>query len=334
MSAIKNYQIVSQYILDKYIEKISCGGSSNLYLNQIPKEVSLIGMLSGENQDEYLSKYDEEKLKFKSLPSIGLQFRIQENAQGIIYLNLDGNLFYREKPNFEEQLNYLHNKYKISHRDLFEFTDFVKAAKSEHPVAQIREQFVDKYRKINLKDILSDIIIYDNGNFIAEDKINQIISSRLSELMSNLQVESHMISKAQFPIQDYVDEDLYNVNLKSHSQKSFLNWSLEIKINVHNKENQNLCRVQFINRTPRLNKKIADFSHDTTLYNAGISVFSDNINFENLKLNMIKHDYIDPVSIKGLAENSSINYNQITNTLSTTNVPVFIQKRLKTNDSL
>lgn len=334
MNTTKNYQIVSQYILDKYIEKISCGGANDLYINQIPKEVSLIGMLSGENQEEFLSKFDEEKLKFKSLPSIGLQFRVQENIHGVIYLNLSGNLFYREKPSFEEQLNYLHNKYKIKYPELYELTDFIKAAKSEHPVSHIREQFVDKYRKINLKSIFSDIIIFENGKFIDEVEINKLISTRLTELMSNLNDKSYMISKAQFTIQDYVEKDLYNVNLKSLSRNSFLNWSLEIKISVQKEENQILCRIQFINRTQRLNKKIADFSHDTTLYNAGISVSSDNIQFENIKLNMIKHDYIDPVSIKGLAENSSIEYDESTNTLSTSNVPVFIQKRLKTNDSL
>jgi hypothetical protein len=334
MNTTKNYQIVSQYILDKYIEKISCGGANDLYLNQVPKEVSLIGMLSGENQEEFLSKSDEEKLKFKALPSIGLNFRIQENAQGTIYLNLVGNLFYREKPTFEEQINYLHNKYKINYPELTDRIDFIKASKGEHPVSQIREQFVDKYRKINLKSVLSDIAIFENGEFKNEDKINQIINTRLSELMNSLQDKSYLITKAQFPIKDYIEEDLYNLNLQSHSQSSFLNWSIEIKINVHNEENLKLCRIQFINRTPRLNKKIADLSHDTTLYNAGISVSSDNIQFENIKLNMIKHDYIDPVSVKGLAENCSVDYNYMTNTLSTSNVPVFIQKRLKTNDTL
>ena len=183
-----NHQVVCEYLVDKYIDRIS-GNEKEILIGKTPQETVLVGMLKPYNKININHKNES---VYESIPSISVIFNLKPNEDAKIKIQVTGSFYYSIKPTFEDEINYLLKKYSIKYKkDFKEISDLKNYLKEQNEI--IKDEVIVKYKRIKLSDIIEPIEI--NLHEINNSKINDIINKKINEYIINNVDDSFAIKK-------------------------------------------------------------------------------------------------------------------------------------------
>ena len=108
-----NYNIMADYIVTKYIERISGDDITETFVDESPADRVMVGMLAENRVDESFSGgyVENNNTRFESVPSISISFIVKKNPEGVLRVIPRGLLFYAVEPDFEKTVEYIIQKY-------------------------------------------------------------------------------------------------------------------------------------------------------------------------------------------------------------------------------
>lgn len=100
-----NYNIMANYIVSKYIERVSGKDLGETFVDDDPSKRVMVGMLS---EDRVEAKFEggyveNTNTRFDSIPSISISFIVKKNESGILHVIPAGLLFYMVQPSYKTQ---------------------------------------------------------------------------------------------------------------------------------------------------------------------------------------------------------------------------------------
>ena len=104
-----NYNIMANYIVSKYIERVSGKDLGETFVDDDPSKRVMVGMLS---EDRVEAKFEggyveNTNTRFDSIPSISISFIVKKNESGILHVIPAGLLFYMVQPSYEKTVQYV-----------------------------------------------------------------------------------------------------------------------------------------------------------------------------------------------------------------------------------
>lgn len=149
---MNNYNIVADYIAQKYIDRISGSDLDERILGEEQIDLVMTGLLAEDRiEQSFEGRYIENQdTKFQSIPSIGLKFDVT-GEDSVVTIYPKGLLFYTVKPNYGEVIEY-YIRVK-SNKEQKKYTGIEQLAE-EFP----EEKFVfpKVYKHINLREVFKD----------------------------------------------------------------------------------------------------------------------------------------------------------------------------------
>lgn len=328
------YQEFCKDLTKKYLDELSGEGeNSDFIIGQRPTEKIAIGILDSGIQND-------ESARYTSMPMIKVQFYVDSSNIGSLCLNIKGNLYYNILPTYLEEKEYIEKKEKL--RKDQSLTDIDEEEEEEN--FSKTEEFVSKFKKIKVDNILKNIII-NKSDLLNERKIDfsDEINKKLYEsidlsdgiffnnnrdiLKTSLESEetyNEYISKQK----GNTDQQIFQANIK---------WKFKgyATIEKTQEENKNVVTIIIENITEKTDKYIQkNFElnkYCIPLYNSGLEIEAkDGLEFQSITLDAFEKSYKVDSTIKAKGEWLSAECDG--NKIITKNVPEYIEKRLLTND--
>lgn len=329
-----NYNIMAEYIVDKYIERISGKDLAEVFVEDDPAERVMVGMLA-ENRVEtsFLGGYVENSnTRFESVPSISLSFVVKKNQRGVLQVIPQGLLFYTVKPDYEMTIEYILKKYSEKDRRVYsnieELCSYYEADKLTLPLT---------YKKIDFSKIMGNGIEIElkdlqTSTFSLEQKISQ----RLKEVSNAVAKDICIVSSNRINFVDLSTPLSFERVLNIKDEAVQPRWDLDVLVHVTD-EGENLrFLMQMVNKTS-VDKKNTGYL--PRIFDAKICVIgNEETEFQNLKLDYFNNSYKEREPIYAVTENTAVKYikreDGSVKELQTDNIPVYYQLRLKTKDEL
>ena len=322
-----NSIIVAKTVLNQLLQNIT-GDNEDWLLGKVPSKSVMIGMIDSYSEDKgFLDDDVENNRMYKSIPSIGLRFKVSKE-QKVASIQLKGKLFYRIRPTFKQQLDFLICKYSNSEGINFHSKDELASYINNHPEGKI-----DRILRINKSVALSELGTFNFELNNAEEsmfQVNKSLKNKLLKIIDGIKTESIIFNESTFPTSKLLDEENYEHFLDSHQKQMIPVWDIQIAAKVDEYETYNEISIQLVNKT---NKNILAGGYESAIFNGGVIVKSQS-GFIPYALNNFKHRYYisNPVLF---AIGNSCSVDQIDeNTLETQNIPLYEEHRIKTNDAL
>lgn len=326
-----NYNIMADYIVSRYIERISGEDISETFVDDSPAERVMVGMLAENRMEE---KFDggyaeNNSTRFESVPSISVSFVVKKNTSGILRVMPKGLLFYTVEPDYDKTVTYLLQKY--SEKDNVQYES----------ITQLFECYPEKsftlpltYKKIRIEDEMGEgvQICLDS---IHEKKfhLEQQINERLQILADKISHEIKVIKSERVTFNDLADRDSFHLVTGGRNERVYPRWIIDIYCTVSDEGDNYRFLLQMVNKTP-VNGK-GTIGYLPKVFNAGINIVGNvSVEFQELKLDYFKNSYRERTPIYAVAENTSAAYFQEDNSIRTDNIPRYYQLRLKTKDAL
>ena len=81
-----NYNILADYIVSRYIERISGDDIEETFVDESPAERVMVGMLAENRMEERFDGgyVENNSTRFESVPSMSISFVVKKNPSGII----------------------------------------------------------------------------------------------------------------------------------------------------------------------------------------------------------------------------------------------------------
>lgn len=148
-----NYNIMANYIVSKYIERVSGKDLGETFVDDDPSKRVMVGMLS---EDRVEAKFEggyveNTNTRFDSIPSISISFIVKKNESGILHVIPAGLLFYMVQPSYEKTVQYMLERY--SEKDSEHYTDILQLCEC-YP--EIKFNLPLTYKKIDIASVMAD----------------------------------------------------------------------------------------------------------------------------------------------------------------------------------
>lgn len=362
MNVQQQHSIFAETIAQEIISELT-GENVDYLAGKTPEEKFIVGQLSPKsNNTEFLTSRT-------IINAVGINFNISKTEfdKCELVVHLCGNLFYRTFPSYDEQCNALILEYnKMFNREystLNEFlqdkelaTQFWDEAKRK-PNADCRRSILNTYRKISLESYgitvsikLSDI--YDELTSIGLVSEESSINSSLKAVIDNI-ILNHVINqpdyysyeiKEKVSIFDMKTKESWEAFLKNSEKEVKLipNWAMVVNCEIREIDGLMNIDIKFVNKAEQLEselkqKRQKEHTRISTIFNARIKVEILNAQYIPIKLEHFKDDYKYDKTQPAIGFNCNIDFEDLhpsRDYLATTNVPIFRQYRLKTNDSI
>ena len=172
-----NYTIVAQELIKELTNNIT-GNNEDWLFGKVPSKHVMIGMIDGGQKEESVLVGDEsESDRRETIPSIGLRFYIDNNSKEIV-IKLQGKLFYRIKPSYDDEVKFLLDKYTkktgINFETVDELLSYIDDCKKTPEFAEPKEGIVNFYKSINLSQLGEFVLNIADFN----NSLNEIYNSQ------------------------------------------------------------------------------------------------------------------------------------------------------------
>lgn len=324
-----DYNIMADYIVSKYIERISGDDISETFVDDNPSSRVMVGMLA-ENRidDRFEGGYVENNnTRFESVPSISISFLVKKNPSGILYVIPKGLLFYSVKPDYGKTVEYLIQKYSekdnVPYNNILQLCEYYPEKRFYLPLT---------YKKVRIEDVIGDgIEIFLNdlpqNRFSLESQINEY----LSHLADRIMREIYITACDRVSFFDLSDESRFHMVTGAREECTCPRWAVDIFCSVSEESDSLRFLMQMVNKTPV--NGTANVGYLPKIFNAGLVVRgNNNIEFLKIELDYFKSSYKKRQPIFVVAENTSAFYDEEHNAIATDNIPIYYQHRLKTKD--
>lgn len=326
-----NYNILADYIVSKYIKRISGDDIEETFVDDSPADRVMVGMLSENRMEErFDGGYSENNTtRFESVPSISISFVVKKNPFGVIRVIPKGLLFYTIEPDYEKTIAYLLQKY--SEKDNVKYTEIQQLCDC-YPEEKFYLPLT--YKKIQIEDEMGDGIVIrldsiHNTKFHLEQKINE----RLAKLVDRITGEIKIIKSNRITFYDLLDKERFCFVTGGSDERVSPRWVIDIYCTVTDEGDSYRFLMQMVNKTP-VNGK-SNIGYLMKIFNAGMNVIgNESVEFKNIDLDYFKNSYKTRSLVYVVAENTSASYHPNDNSIRTDNIPRYYQMRLKTKDEL
>lgn len=327
---MNDYNILANYIAQKYIDRISGNDLPDRIVGDDPKDQIMTGLLAENRVEKSFSGFykENEDTKYESVPSIGLRFTIDKTDNLEISIVPRGILFYSVLPNYEEVVEY------------FLRSESSKDNKKYTNIEQLIEIYPDKqltlplvYKKIRLENIFADgikinISQQDSESIHLEEDIFRELSSAIQKIYKEIRV----VNLEPFTYEELKHPELFKLVCTCREELVYPSWKLDILVSTKFLEDKCNIFVQMVNKSEKPNSRNAGFLPQ--IYNAGLDIIGNaNTVFNEIKLDYFSDSYKNREKCYAIGDNTSSEYNQNNNTISTLNIPLYYQYRTKTNDN-
>ena len=324
-----NYNIMADYIVSKYIERISGDDIEETFVDDSLADRVMVGMLAENRIDESFSGgyVENNNTRFESVPSISISFIVKKNPSGILHVIPKGLLFYSVEPDYKKTVDYLIQKY--SEKDNIAYTG-IEQLYSCYPEEKFYLPLT--YKKVRIEDEMGDGIEIRLDSL--RDRVfhlEQEISNRLTFLADKIISEICITQSDRVTFFDLADETRFRIVTGGREERAQPRWGIDIYCNVSDEGDSYRFLLQMVNKTP-VNGK-ANIGYLPKIFNAGMMVTGNEaVRFLNVKLDYFKNSYKERPLVYVVAENTSASYDPEKNTICTDNIPKYYQMRLKTKD--
>lgn len=324
---------MADYIVSKYIERVSGRDLSDTFVEDNPADRVMVGMLAEDRIDTtFQGGYAENSsTKFESVPSISLSFVVKKN-QGLVRIIPRGLFFYMIQPDYEMTIDYILQKYR---------------EKDKHPYANIVElsnTYADKkisvpltYKKIDIAEKFGDgIELSLSGLSTSNIHLEAQIENKLNEIASSLSPEIRIVNKTRIPFLDLVSKEKFEQALTIKNEPVYPRWKVDIFTHIVEEGDSLRFLLQMVNKTPVNDGK--NVGYLPKIFDAGITVTGNDVEFQEIKLDYFSIGYKKRDPIYAVTENTSARYVKDNAgrvcEIQTDNIPKYYQKRLITKDDL
>ena len=338
---------LADQILSDFKSKIT-GENENIVIDENPENCFFVGkLLTNDNENN-------ERSSEVLIDSLGTDFYVSGDDFNNAKLNIQicGDFYHRLYPSLSQQrtafLNEANNS--ATYKD---FEELIEARKSNATINEITVGLVPIYKRISVNSLSLNIslpnLMVDDTYGIMDDthRCNIDLNHQLKSIIENIDKENNYIYPIleKTSIQDLLSEESFNTFIKSKSKKDVAinqNWHLYIHIKIKKIESKYLVSISLVNdskvhsnsTTHKSNKKSKSKNTIETLFNSGLKVKLFNGSFLPIDMDFFKDDYKYDNVQYAVGNNCSVVFSKENNTISTENLPTFIQKRLITNDNL
>ncbi len=324
-----NYSIMADYIVSKYIARISGDDIDETFVDDLPADRVMVGMLAENRVDEsFFGGYVENNnTRFESVPSMSISFVVKKSTSGILHVTPKGLLFYSVEPDYEKTIAFLLQKYSEKDNVVYENIEQLCSCYQE-------EKFYLPltYKKIRIEDIMGDGIEIRLDSIREKTfHLEQEISNRLNWLKDQILNEICITQSNRVTFFDLADETRFRIVTAIREEKARPGWDIDIYCNVTDEGDSYRFLLQMVNKTLVNGKK--NIGYMPKIFNAGMMVSgNENIEFVNVKLDYFKNSYKERPLVYVVAENTSAAFLSDKNAICTDNIPKYYQMRLKTKD--
>lgn len=327
-----NYNIMANYIVSKYIERVSGKDLGETFVDDDPSKRVMVGMLS---EDRVEAKFEggyveNTNTRFDSIPSISISFIVKKNESGILHVIPAGLLFYMVQPSYEKTVQYMLERY--SEKDSEHYTDILQLCEC-YP--EIKFNLPLTYKKIDIASVMADGIEIKLSDITPGQTfhLKQKIAEKLSVLADQIANEICIVSQSRISFFDLTEPDRFRVVTGIKDERVQPRWDIDIVCNVKEEGNTLRFLLQMVNTTPINDKK--NIGYLPKIFDAGIRVKgNEGIKFQNIPLDYFSGSYKERNPIFAVTENASAKYHMERNEIRTDNIPIYYQKRLVTKDDL
>lgn len=346
----KNKGIFLNEVVDKFKKKVT-GEDEYRIVGINPEEKFFVGKLST----------SEEKAEMGSsktfISQMGVDFLIRNEDINQVKLGIipKGEFYYRVNPTLEEQRAAFLEQFRVGEeREVITYEEAVdKYIKTIADEKKFQQTVTPVYKKVKIDETFKCEVILKE-NYKAENKYGYIKFEK--EILEKLQCiilkikkepDTFKIIRKKVGASDLIDEQSWQKYLLKDGDAIIPRWlfSVEVEIKEYNK-NLSKVSVSIVNETKADpdayqengksdQKVINDKKLITTIFNAGLSIKIEGAEYQPIELDYFEEDYkYDRYEI-AVGNNCSINRDkEDSSIIETTNIPIFIQKKLKTKDSL
>lgn len=362
MNTQECHKFFSERITQEFIQRITGEGITRIE-GKVPEDQFIVGQLApaSDNMSDYITSR-------VVINGVGVNFNIDINdlPDAELDVKLCGNWFYRVYPTYEEQCASAIKQYnKLFEREYSSIQEFWDDSEVRNILASIDSKksnsydiaFLQIYKRISLEDydfssklILKEIYDSDTGIGIVEDldPTNLQLNSKVQdvikrEVLSDPQYYSYEI-KSKLTIKDLLSKEAWEDFLqREHKEVKILpNWNLALTAEIKNISDNLSIGLKFINKAEQveselLKKRYKNHIKISTIFNARLKVKINNSKYKPIKLTHFKNDYKYDKEQAALGFNCNIDFLELKESMDylvTTNVPMYKQYRLKTNDSI
>lgn len=348
-------ELLAKEILQGFKGKIT-GDNADLIVGENPENRYFVGKLLpvGESQ---ASNWGSDVF----IESIGADFYILKDEMAAVQLTIypRGDFYYRAYPTLEQQRTaMLHKANELFETGFADFDELVSKYK-EDPSAfsKVKEKLIPVYKKVQLhKDrfaltfSLDELLQNDPqyGYADASHTQNKHLEQYLNDLQAMIWDDEYCYTHELYEkatVKDLLSEGEYKKFLIKNAKQGTpirQNWNVYIDITVKLIRDKYLVSVALVNGsqvqsngiTHKSNKKSNDKPTIETLFNSGMEIQLNGASFSPIDLDFFADDYKYDSSQKAVGNNCSIGYSEETNSILTNHLPIYVQKRLLTNDEL
>lgn len=357
----KNRMIFAEQVLSDFIDRIT-GRNLDRVVGANPDDEFFVGKLSPafgiENRDLgtilRISEMSDNSLISKvNVSQMSIDFYISKRDVYDLDLeiSLRGDFYYRVLPNYEEQREYylkeLNDKIQDRHfEDVASAVTFFMDNKESRDIQNFNKcSILPIYNKFSLDELVKLRISKDNFEgksnpyyrFNFRDKINSVLDIKIDEIMAIPNI--YKVINEDIRVEQLIDDAIYDnfINEYIGDEKPRPTFDLDVQVELKlMKDDRYRVSVGFTNytRTNELTKKTkSQPAYIPILFNSGIDVTLKNAEYLDIELDYFDNDYKYNKKVKGIGYNCSLDYSKDKNVLSTTNIPIYYQKRLQTNQN-
>ena len=325
----KDYNLLAQHIVAKYADRISGRDIDGYLVGDDPSRRVMVGMLA-ENRVEnsFGGGYKENsETRFESVPSMSVTFVVKKGSSGSIHIIPRGLLFYSVAPDYDRTLQHVIQTYsekdRCSYRSIEDLCENYPDQKLPLPKT---------YKTVEIQDYMGDGIEISSEEFkTSKRNLQEEISKKLDELADEIIEEVRIIPDMSISFFDLKSEERFKVVTSSREERSNPNWTIDILCSIKEEDDSYRFILQLVNNT--VIQGNSDTGYIPRIFDAGINIKGDSgIQFQDIELDYFKNSYKQRNPIYAISENTSARFIAESNEIITDNIPVYLQKRLRTKD--
>lgn len=338
-------QIATNYLLDKFINKLTGDKNNDVIFGDAPKDNIVVGMIKAERVEKTLGKYKENKENtsiYESVPSVGIIFNLENKKDTKLKIHLKGCFYSQHVMTYKEICDYYVSKFSKKEKKQFTLETMIQFFEqiplgTENPIYD-SVVLPLKYCKHNLNDLIPDfeINVEDIDKVDYKEKISNYLNDTLKNNSNEIFKNVALIQPYKYKISEILNEDTYKTICdKICEDKVIPLWAIDLDINKTKlDEHVSIYRFNLMNTSKPFEKGGMRNRIDLSLYNAGLKISVFNNTFSRIELSAFKKGYeSNRIFVNGYALNCSLLDDINNEVLETTNIPVFVQNRVITNDN-
>ena len=349
----KSRELFAAKILSDFRSSIT-GNEEFRIVNTNPEDKFFVGkLISTHNGEETTSAISSKSF----IKSVGFDFYIAEEEfkNAVLKIYPQGDFYYRVYPTLEEEQTAFLQEYnsRIVNK-VKTFSDLVEIFKQNpSELTGVKCPIIPVYKKIQIHaqnfslqvQLASLFKTSQEYGFIDETSSENEPLSQLLKSFENQASEDESAYiyevREKTTISDLLSAETYETFLNRNKKTGVRiqqNWDLFVHMTVKRIKDKILVSANLINNSSLFTntqfKKDDNKKTIETLFNSGLKVELMGAQYHPIVLDYFLDDYKYDRNQAAVGNNCSIVFDEATNSIQTEHLPVFVQKRLVTNDKL